>query len=92
MNISVFEKELLLLGLFGTSLQAPGPCAQRISNAFSCQRLLSEDINTVLEALETCVVKVTKEKILQELNILRGVLKLVNPVIAVLREAALSVF
>lgn len=84
------RKEMPLLGLFAPSLQSPGPCAQRI-NIFSCQRLLSEDVNAVLEALETGVVTTTKEKIREELDILRRKLDLVNPVICIPREAALSI-
>ena len=83
------HKEMPLFGLFGSTLHPPTSAAQRI-NAFSCQRLLSQDVDAVLEALETGFVMVSKDELLKEVEKLRRVLDRVKPIIAVSRESAVS--
>jgi hypothetical protein len=87
-NNEVFRlrKEVPLFGLFGSALHRPLSSAQRF-NAFACQKLLSENVNAVLEALEAGVVMATKDTMIEEVAILRRVLDRVQPIIAVQREA-----
>jgi hypothetical protein len=78
------HKEIPLFGLFGSSIHSPISAARRI-NSICCQRLLSQDVNAVLEALETGHVMVTEDELLKGMECFRVVLDRVKPVIAVPR-------
>lgn len=79
------HKEIPLFGLFGSSIHSPLSAARRL-NSICCQRLLSQDVNAVLEALETGHVMVTEEELLKGMQSFRVVLDRVKPVIAVPRS------